>query len=180
MFIIHENAFIFEYLNYQDIFKDLAMPEEINPDVFELMWAVRRFTRSSLILQHVISQDIGLNVTDAECLDFLQEMGPSTAGALAKAARLTTGAITNVIDRLEKAGFVKRNPDPKDRRKVIVSFIPDKHTNARIHYASLSKAVQNLFATYNEDQLKLLITHTQALNQIYQEQVVKIDKAKKQ
>jgi len=154
------------------------MSSDTNPDVFELMWAVRRFTRSSLILQHVISQDIGLNVTDAECLDFLQEMGPSTAGALAKAARLTTGAITNVIDRLERAGFVKRSNDPKDRRKVIVSFVPDKHTNARIHYASLSKAVQKLFSTYNEAELKLLVKHTEALNEIYQQQVIKIETEK--
>lgn len=155
------------------------MPPGINPDIFELMWAVRRFTRSSLILQHVIAQDIGLNVTDAECLDFLQEMGPSTAGALAKAARLTTGAITNVIDRLEKAGFVKRSPDPNDRRKVIVSFIPDKHTNAKIHYDALGKAVGELFAGYDAEQLKFLIEHTTTLNEIYQQQVVNIDAAKK-
>jgi len=81
-----------------------------NSSLYELMLAVKNFTRSTLILQHVIADDMGLNVTDAECIDFLQEMGPSTAGDLAKATRLTTGAITNVIDRLEKAGFVKRAP----------------------------------------------------------------------
>src|ERR1700712_2601180 len=116
--------------------------------VYELMLGIRKFTRSSLLLQHVIAQNMGLHVTDAECIDFLQEMGPSTAGALARATRLTTGAITNVIDRLEKTGFVKRSADPKDRRKVIVSFIPANHKKAKLHYAALAKDVEELFRTY--------------------------------
>jgi DNA-binding MarR family transcriptional regulator len=140
----------------------------ISASVYDLMLAVRKLTRSTLILQHIIAQAMGLNVTDAECLDFLQEMGPSTAGDLAKATRLTTGAITNVIDRLEKAGFVRRSPDPKDRRKVIVSFLPEKHTPAKTHYGALAGAVATLFSTYTDDQLKFLIIHTQALMEIYQ------------
>ncbi|NCD70220.1 MarR family winged helix-turn-helix transcriptional regulator [Mucilaginibacter agri] len=154
------------------------MSTENPTSIYDLMWAVRKFTRSSLILQHMIAQDIGLNVTDTECMDFLQEMGPSTAGALAKATRLTTGAITNVIDRLEKAGFVKRSADPTDRRKVIVTFVPDKHTNAKIHYAALSTVVAELFSTYTEEQLKFLTDHTNALNEIYQEQALKIKEDK--
>src|ERR1700712_5677120 len=122
--------------------------KESIPAVYELMTAVRKFTRSTLILQHVIAEHMGLHVTDAECIDFLQEMGPSTAGDLAKATRLTTGAITNVIDRLEKSGFVKRSADPKDRRKVIVSFIPANHKKAKLHYAALAKDVEELFRTY--------------------------------
>ena len=143
--------------------------------VYELMMAVRKFTRSTLILQHTIAEDMGLHVTDAECIDFLQEMGPSTAGDLAKATRLTTGAITNVIDRLEKAGFVKRSPDPKDRRKVIVSFLPQKHTRTKAHYGALAGAVQKLFSEYDEQQLKFLLQHTRALTEIYQAQTKQIE-----
>jgi DNA-binding MarR family transcriptional regulator len=145
-------------------------------EVYDLMFAVRKMTRSTLIHQHVIAGIMGLHVTDAECIDFLQEMGPSTAGDLAKATRLTTGAITNVIDRLAAAGFVKRSRDPKDRRKVIVTFLPEKHaSNAKIHYTALAGAVQDLFATYTEDQLNYLIRHTQALTAIYQDQTRLID-----
>src|ERR1700712_5588925 len=126
------------------------MPSNKTTDakVYELMGALRRLTRSSLMLQHIIAGNMGLQATEAECIDFLQEMGPSTAGALAKATRLTTGAITNVIDRLEKTGFVKRSADPKDRRKVIVSFIPANHKKAKLHYAALAKDVEELFRTY--------------------------------
>jgi DNA-binding MarR family transcriptional regulator len=81
-----------------------------------------------------------------------------------------------VIDRLAAAGFVKRSQDPKDRRKVIVTFLPEKHaTNAKIHYTALAGAVKDLFATYTEDQLNFLIRHTQALTAIYQEQTRLID-----
>ena len=145
------------------------------PPVYELMLALRKFTRSTLLLQHVIAENMGLHVTDAECIDFLQEMGPSTAGDLAKATRLTTGAITNVIDRLEKAGFVNRSPDPKDRRKVIVSFIPKKHTPAKVRYHALAGRVQNLFSGYTDRQLKFLIRHTHELTGIYQSQINNIE-----
>ena len=141
------------------------------------MLAVKKFTRTTLIHQHIIADAMGLHVTDAECIDFLQEMGPSTAGGLAKATRLTTGAITNVIDRLEKAGFVKRSADPKDRRKVIVTFLPQKHIPAKAHYGALAGSVHSLFSHYTEEQLKFLIDHTQLLTEVYQEQTEKIEGA---
>ena len=153
----------------------MATNNSEHTSVYELMMAVRKFTRSTLLLQHIIAEDMGLHVTDAECIDFLQEMGPSTAGDLAKATRLTTGAITNVIDRLEKAGFVKRSPDPKDRRKVIVSFLPQKHTRTKAHYGALAGAVQKLFSEYDEQQLKFLLQHTRALTEIYQAQTKQIE-----
>ena len=89
------------------------MAAEKNKDisVYELMTATRKLTRSSLMLQYAIAEKMNLNPTDAECIDFLMEMGPSTAGDLAKVTRLTTGAITSVIDRLQKAGFVKRESE---------------------------------------------------------------------
>ncbi len=148
-----------------------SSPEQI----WKLMGATRKLTRSALMHQHVIAQHSGLHVTDAECIDFLLEMGPSTAGALAKATGLTTGAMTNVIDRLEKAGFVKRSADPNDRRKVIVSYLPEKHINTKKLYAALAKNVQQLFEGYSAEQLNFLTTYTTALTEIYQEQVLHIN-----
>jgi MarR family transcriptional regulator, organic hydroperoxide resistance regulator len=150
-----------------------------DPAVYELMDSVRKLTRSTLILQHVIAGKIGLHVTDAECIDFLKEMGPSTAGELAKMTRLTTGAITNVIDRLEKAGFVKRSPDATDRRKVIVSIMPKKENRAKIYYDALASDAKTLFSKYSTQQLKLLIAHTRALTDIFQNRVEIIEKNNK-
>ena len=136
--------------------------------IFELMNGVRKLTRSSLMMQNAIAEKVGLNVTDAECIDFLQEMGPSTAGDLAKVTRLTTGAITNVIDRLEKAGFVQRSRDAKDRRKVIVTYLPEKHQPVKAFYAAMAGDVYTLFTGYTETELQQLLRHTDSLGKIFE------------
>ena len=96
------------------------------------------------------------------------EMGPCTAGDLAEVTRLTTGAITSVIDRLEKAGFVKRDRDLQDRRKVIIRFIPAKHEKAKEHYAAMAKDVYGLLTGYNAVTLKVLLRCTDAITAIFQ------------
>jgi DNA-binding MarR family transcriptional regulator len=67
---------------------------------------------------------LGVNATDLRCLDIIQRLDGTTAGELAREAGLTTGAVTSVIDRLERAGYVKREADPNDRRKVLVRMTP--------------------------------------------------------
>ena len=87
---------------------------------------------AELITEHRINQNagdtmdaavaelLGVNRTDVLCLDILARLGRVPAGKLAEDSRLTTGAITAVLDRLEKAGYVRRLDDPADRRKVLV------------------------------------------------------------
>jgi DNA-binding MarR family transcriptional regulator len=139
-------------------------------EVFDLMWEIRKFTRTSLMLQHTIAHSVGLNPTDAECLDYLMEMGASTAGALAKATRLTTGAVTTMIDRLERNGFVRRNADPSDRRKVIVTLVPERKAVMSAHYRELAAAVQKLLAAYSQKDLAFLVRHTNALTAVFEAQ----------
>ncbi len=142
--------------------------------IYNLMTATRRLTRSSLMLQYAIAEKMNLNPSDAECIDFLMEMGPSTAGDLAKVTRLTTGAITSVIDRLEKAGFVKRQNDPNDRRKVVISLIPKKHEKGNLYYAAMAKDVYELFSSYSATRLKSLKQHSEALTAIFQKHAEEI------
>jgi DNA-binding MarR family transcriptional regulator len=142
--------------------------------VADLVMAVRKLTRSSLMLQYAVAEKMKLNATDAECIDFLMEMGPSTAGDLAKVTRLTTGAVTAVIDRLEKAGFVKRGNDPKDRRKVIISMISKKHEKTKKYYDTMAADVYELFSTYNEQKLKTLLQYSDSLTEIFQKHAAKI------
>lgn len=142
--------------------------------VYDLIMAVRKLTRSSLMLQYAVAEKMKLNATDAECIDFLMEMGPCTAGDLAKITRLTTGAITNVIDRLEKAGFVKRENDTHDRRKVIIRFIPKKHAKTKHYYEAMSKDVHELFSRYSETKLKSILQHSDSLTAIFQKHAEKI------
>ena len=91
-------------------------------------------------------EDVGLNPTDIGSLCLLLLHGPAPAGRLAELTGLTTGAVTGVIDRLEAGGFVRREVDPGDRRKVIV--VPDRERVDRDlfpHFPSLERAAADQF-----------------------------------
>ena len=95
--------------------------------VAELKLRLRRFVVELLISSFEATDDVGLNATDLGALCLLLLRGPTPAGRLAELTGVTTGAITGVVDRLEKGGFVRREADQADRRKVIV--VPDRLVN---------------------------------------------------
>src|SRR5918997_4082347 len=73
---------------------------------------------------------LGVNDTDLHCLNIIESRGGLSAGELAKESGLTTGAVTGVIDRLEKAGYARRVSDPDDRRRVKVEVTEAFYTRA--------------------------------------------------
>src|SRR4029077_2451814 len=90
----------------------------------EFLLAMRRNGSIMQLLGQVSAERIGINVTDLNCLNIVALAGPMTAGELARATGLTTASITGVLDRLEDGGFVRRERDPKDRRRVILNLNP--------------------------------------------------------
>jgi DNA-binding MarR family transcriptional regulator len=84
--------------------------------------AVREYRRASDRLIEAANARMGINRTDGRALDAIQEAGAMTPGEIARASGLTTGAVTAVLDRLERAGYVRRTRDSIDRRKVIVEI----------------------------------------------------------
>jgi DNA-binding MarR family transcriptional regulator len=80
--------------------------------------AVRAYQTVNDNFDQAVADQLGMNRTDARCIDLIDQAGGMTAGELARAAGLTTGAVTAVIDRLEAAGLARRVPDPNDRRRV--------------------------------------------------------------
>ena len=84
--------------------------------------AVRAQQRAVDLFDQAVVDRFGLNRTDGRVIDLLQEFGPMTAGDVARAAHLSTGAVTTVIDRLVERGMVRRMDDPGDRRRVIVGI----------------------------------------------------------
>src|SRR5579862_8285253 len=99
-------------------------PTDRAPLYAELSNEVRASQRATDVVDELVCQLIGINRTDARCMDILDQHGSMSAGDLAEASRLTTGAITAVIDRLERAGLAQRVPDPSDRRRVLVEVTP--------------------------------------------------------
>src|SRR5271169_2979874 len=98
--------------------------ESWSPERAALAMAFIAAIRKTGSLMHLMSQAaadrVGVNATDLNCLNILSFSGQLTAGELARATGLTTASITGVIDRLEEAGFVRRERDTKDRRRVVV------------------------------------------------------------
>ena len=91
----------------------------------ELEEAMRRSSAQGVIFGQTVANVAGISGSDLECLDFLNLEGRVTAGRLAEVTGLTTGAITGVVDRLEKAGLVRRERDEADRRKVFIAIVPE-------------------------------------------------------
>ena len=114
--------------------------------VRDLKLNLRHFVVELLVSSYEATEDVGVNPTDLGALCLLLLHGPAPAGRLAEFTGLTTGAITGVVDRLEKGGFVHREVDPADRRKVIV--VPDAGRVDRDlfpHFPSLQRAAAPQF-----------------------------------
>lgn len=118
---------------------------------------VRRMTAQSVLISQAVSERFGLTSSDLECLDLALLSGGATAGEFAKATGLTTGAITGVIDRLERAGYVRREKDPTDRRKVVVRARPAMTRRIAPLYDSLQREMTALWSRYGDGELALVL-----------------------
>ncbi|MGH2615767.1 MAG: MarR family transcriptional regulator [Thermomicrobiales bacterium] len=111
----------------------------------------------SAMFSATVAARVGINTTDLESLDLLRRHGPMTAGRLAKLTGLTTGAITGVIDRLERRGYARREADPSDRRRVIVRVNDDiaAHDLGPL-YAELETAMMGVLTRYSDEEIAIL------------------------
>jgi DNA-binding MarR family transcriptional regulator len=96
-----------------------------------LVSRMRTFALESSFYLSAVADRLGMSATDFTCLTLLLTRGPLSAGALAEQTGLTSGAITGLVDRLEQAGWVKRGPDPADRRRVIVQPLRERLASMR-------------------------------------------------
>src|SRR6202041_4023590 len=123
----------------------------------ELEHAMRRASGSGAIFSQAVADYAGISSSDLECLDFLILEGRATAGRLAEVTGLTTGAITGVVDRLEKAGLVRRERDDNDRRKVFIATVPENIVKIGRFYEHMQRAMLKLWETYSDAELRLLL-----------------------
>ncbi|QKG25243.1 MarR family winged helix-turn-helix transcriptional regulator [Actinomadura verrucosospora] len=124
----------------------------------ELQAGMQRSTMFTVLLHHATASKAGMNVTDAQCVNALTLDGPQTPGRLAELMGITTGgAITAVIDRLEKAGYVKRTRDPDDRRRVIVELVPENVARFGEYFEPIARVFRERLATYTDEQIAVLL-----------------------
>jgi DNA-binding MarR family transcriptional regulator len=121
----------------------------------------------------------GLGITDMKALGVLLQEGPLTAGQIAKRLSLTSGAVTNLIDRLERQDLVKRVADLSDRRKVIVTVNYEKLASGENVYLSMGEAFYKLYETYTTEQLEFLVQYHKASIELNKQEIAKLAKHKR-
>ena len=143
-----------------------------------LMLALRRSSAAGVLHGQTIARRVGVNSTDLECLDLILMNGPSSAGEIARHTGLTSGAVTGLIDRLERLGLVERTADPADRRKVLVRVREDRIGPIAALYAPLEKAMQTLLAGYGKEELKVLIDFSERAGDLLLARVSELNDSK--
>ena len=128
----------------------------------ELVGAVRAFQRGTDEMDEVAAHVMGINRTDGRCIDVLDEHGRMTAGDLASRTGLTSGAITGVVDRLERAGFVRRVRDDADRRRVFVELTPKARQAAERLYSPLAEKSASFLEGLSDAELETVIRFLRA------------------
>jgi DNA-binding MarR family transcriptional regulator len=119
--------------------------------------AIRGWQTDQDMFDEAAAAYVGINRTDARCVDLIDRAGRMTAGQLATAAHLTSGAVTAVLDRLEAAGLVRRVRDPGDRRRVLVEATPRLAVVSAPIYGPLVEEGAGWIAKYSDDQLETIL-----------------------
>jgi len=104
-------------------------------------------------IDEAAAEVLGVNRTDLRCLDLLDQRGPISAGELAEAAGITTGAVTGVLDRLEALGYARRLRDPSDRRRVVAEMTPKAKRAAMKVYGPLGETYREWAKDYSAEEL---------------------------
>jgi DNA-binding MarR family transcriptional regulator len=119
--------------------------------------AIRMSQNVSEAFDEHVAERLGVNRTDLRALDILDQRGPISAGELAEAMHLSSGAITTLVDRLERAGYARRRRDKGDRRRVLVETAPKMQQVGESFYAPLFHGTARLLEGYSDEELAALI-----------------------
>jgi DNA-binding MarR family transcriptional regulator len=135
----------------------------------------RRSATTGLDFVQAIAERSGMSLTDLQCVTILAETGPITAGRLAEEMRLTTGAITGVVNRMERAGYVRREKDPADGRRVVIRPIPEALERAGGYlFGSTERAMMALLAGYDDRDLAVILDFARRTNALTEAETARI------
>lgn len=137
--------------------KRIALVDSINLEV-------RRLIAGVILFNEKIAARVGLNGTDLQCLHLLELQGSATPGELARWAGLTTGGVTVVLDRLENAGYLRREPNPKDRRSTIVRPVMARLRKLGEMYRAQGEGLARVLEGFPDPHLNLILTFLKEVN----------------
>ena len=154
------------------------MKDSSEQSVSNLIALIRKETRTATLFIQSVAENSGIHITDIKCLDFLTETQSATAGDLAKITGLTTGAITAVIDRMEKAGFIKRIADSNDRRKIIIKPLVRHPKHLQIVHNLFANQMPKILSAYTSDEIATITDWNLKLISLFQDEIKRLKKLK--
>ncbi len=132
----------------------------------------RRMGSMATLHNHAIGEAVGLHQTDQELLDLLDWAEPLTAGEIAGHLGLSSGAVTALIDRLEAGGWVRRERDPVDRRRVFVHLSHERGGELWPLYQPMSEAIDVYRTSLSDEELLVVVQFLEFANQLMADAIV--------
>lgn len=140
----------------------------------ELQFLGQMASTETALFHQKAAEHYGMGITEMKALSTLMQEGDMTAGQLADRLSLTTGAVTSLLDRLERRGAVKRKADPKDRRKVIASVnMKHLHKDGNV-YSSVGESFDKLVRTYSTEELEFLVDYYRQTIELTKQEIARL------
>jgi DNA-binding MarR family transcriptional regulator len=144
--------------------------------LLDKIWDLGRVMSTQTVFLHqALAQSVGLNATDTKCVDLIVRAPEAsvTAGWLSERTGLTTGAITHILDRLERQQFIERVRDTHDRRKVLVRVRPESLRPLIPKYEAMGKEYLHLAEQYSDKELALICDYMEKTCEISERELAK-------
>ncbi|MEV6715132.1 MarR family transcriptional regulator [Lentzea sp. NPDC051208] len=146
----------------------------MEPEVLErFTWYMREHSALTVMFHARVAEQMGLSATDEKCLDLaMRAEGPLTAGRIAELSGLSTGAVTGVIDRLERAGYVRRVRDPHDRRKVLVEVTVGDLDKFGEPFEKARDSLVEVLGHFDDDELHVIERYLKLQTETFRKRVI--------
>ena len=131
-----------------------------------LAYQLRHFIAGVILYNQRVAEQLGMHSTDMQTLHLLELLGPLTPGKLAECTGLTTGGVTVMLDRLEKAGYARRERNPADRRSVLVYLNTAKMAKIGEFYVEINEQLARFLAEYPQRDLETVVKFLTKINSI--------------
>ncbi len=142
----------------------LSVPKETVED--RILYEIRKFIAAAIFFNSQAAEKVGLSLTDTQMIHMLQLYGPSTPTRLAAGTGLSSGGVTVALDRLENGGYIRREPNPADRRSLLIHIIPSRLLKLRETYEAVEAETRRSLSTLPARDLDAVIRFFEALSSV--------------
>lgn len=130
----------------------------------QLLYEMRLMSSYDALFSQAVAERVGMHSTDIETMDLLHTLGIMTAGELAQRTGLSSGATTRLVDRLERAGYVRRKRDEQDRRRVLIELAWENLGELEELYRPMGEGMTEVWSSFSEDQLRVIVDFVRRSN----------------